>query len=401
MGTNTTPLNTSRWILIGILMMIAFNLRMSFTAANPLLSLVESKLNLDNFWIGIFAILPIICLGIAAIFTPWLSSLSSPRKVLLVSLLLAFLGVVLRSFSGIWGLYIGMILIGGGLGVAGTVIIPIIKQAFPQRASLLMSAYVAMICIGSAFSSYISDELVKELGSWKWALAFWGVPLLIPIILWWIFITKDNNIVQAKTGFDPHFLALIKKSEAWYISIFFLFRVAGSYLLMIWLSSFMYQRGMTHISSSHVFALAAIIQIPAAMSTMLLEKLLGGTQRLVVIASLLSCLCVAGLFYIPLSYWIYCSIILGWCLGVLYSIGMQLIVIKTENEQEAMVLSSMTQALAFIVGGIGAFLGNYLINIRYSQEYLLSLYVLYALGAAYFGVLATSHNKVILPTTTE
>lgn len=390
-----------RWALIIILMMIAFNLRMAFTAADPLLSLMEKDLHLSHGWLGFFAVIPVLCLGFASVFTPWLSSFVIPRKLLLYALLMAFCGVLIRSFCGLPGLYIGMFFIGFGLGIAGTVVVPIMKQVFPEIAGKLVSVYVAIMCLGSSFASYMSDVVVRDLGGWRLGLSFWDLPLSIALVSWWVYISRNTPTIHVKSGFKSHLGALLQQRSAWYVTLFFMFRVAGAYLVAIWISTMMLKRGMGTIEASHVFAIAALIQIPSSLLTNISARWLGGMGRLIVGASLSSAVFLGCLLYLPLSYWVLYTIGLGWAIGILFSIGMQLIVEKTENEQGALVLSSMTQGLAFFAGGIGAFVGSYIVDLPYAFEAIFSLYAIYAIGSAIFGFMADKSKPITLPNQAE
>lgn len=386
-----------RWALIIILMMIAFNLRMAFTAADPLLNLIDRELHLSHGWLGFFAVIPVLCLGFAAVFTPWLSSLIIPRKLLLYSLMMAFCGVLIRSFCGITGLYIGMFFIGFGLGIAGTVVVPIMKQVFPEIAGKLVSVYVAVMCLGSSFSSYMSDWVVSHLGSWELGLSSWDLPLSIALVSWWVYISQNTPTIRVKAGFESHLGALMKQPSAWYVTLFFMFRVAGAYLVAIWVSTLMLRRGMDTLDSSHVFAVVALIQIPSSLSTQISARLLGGVGHLIVVASFVSIVFLGCLLFLPIAYWIFYSVGLGWAIGILFSVGMQLIVDKSQNEQGALVLSSMTQGLAFFSGGFGAFIGSYIVDTPYAFEIVFGLYAVYAIGSAVFGFMADKSKPVILP----
>ena len=392
-----STMSPAQRVLIVILMLIAFNLRMAFNAADPLLGLIAKDLHLSSSSVGLFAIIPVLCLGLAAICTPIIADHIAPRKLLLVALFLAFTGILIRSFMGLSGLYVGMFFLGTGLGIAGTIIIPIIKQAFPLRATLLMAVYVAIVSLGSSFASYTSDWFTLHLHGWRWGLAFWDIPLSLALVSWWLYLAKDDTLVHAKAGFHPNLLALIRDKEAWYVTFFYLFRVASAYLLTIWVSTLMRHRGLDTMIASHVFAIASLVQIPASLTTPFFSKLLKGGRNLIYFSCFFSVVGFAGLLYLPVHHWVYSSIVLGWSIGILFSLGMQLMTEKTSNEAQTLVLSSMSQGIAFIVGGMGAFLGSYIVSSSSPLLWAFLLYVFYAGGSALFGYLTTKHDKVSAP----
>lgn len=385
-----------RVTLLFILMLVALNLRVAFISVDPVLSLLKRDLHLNEDSLGFFAILPVMLLGIASVMTPYISNFFLPTRILFWALLLAVVGIFVRSYCGDVGLYLGMVGIGLGLGITGTILVGIIKRMYAERAGIIMGGYVAVVSLSVAIGSYCGDIMVRLLGGWKLGLAFWSLPLLITAGLWHIYVSRHQEMRVSRTGFRPKLTALMAVPMAWYITLFYLFRVAGAYLLTIWVPNLMLMRGMSLVDSGAVFALATIVQIPAAFTATWWINLLG-ERKVVMIVIPLSVIGVSILLFAPLGYWILASCILGYSIGVIFSVGMQLMVTKTADESTSLELTSMAQSIAFIVGSLCALAGSFVIKWEHPYMGIMITYIVYSCGSLLFGIFATGKGKVESP----
>ena len=84
-----------------IFLLVSFNLRMCFSAADPLLVFLMRDLGLSVSSSGMFGLLPIISLGVAAPLGAVLTRHIRPRILIIYALVWAIAGVVWRSYGGI------------------------------------------------------------------------------------------------------------------------------------------------------------------------------------------------------------------------------------------------------------------------------------------------------------
>lgn len=393
--TPKVPWTVYRIQFLLVFLLICFNLRMSFAAADPLLLYLERDLKLNLADSGLFAVLPVMVLGVSSTWSARLIGIMRPRMVVLIFLLLAIAGVIWRSYGGMVGLFGGMVLIGIGLGVVGSVILGILKEVFPARSGEIMSGYTAFVCLGTAVGSGASLPLASVLGGWKAGLAFWVIPLLLAAGLWLVLMRKLKNAggvmhrpVQARI------LPLLRQKKAWSVAFFYLFRVAGGYLLTIWLASLMRKRGMEADESGLVLAWATVCQIPSSLLFGQIVRMLGGQARLLMIAMPLSIVACWGLLFGPLDVWAVFSALFGLCIGAIFTLGMGLMVQRAEDEATVVALSGMSQGLGFMVGGLLAWAGNFWMSNPHAERYMAVLYTVYSVGGLIAGLLATKPGMV-------
>lgn len=384
-----------RMQFLPVFLLICFNLRMSFAAADPLLMYLERDLKLNLADSGLFAVLPVMVLGVSSTWAARLIGVMRPRLVVLVFLSVAIVGVIWRSYGGMTGLFGGMVLIGVGLGIVGSVILGILKEVFPARSGAIMSGYTAFVCLGTAVGSGASLPLASVLGGWQAGLAFWGIPLLLATILWMVLMRKLKNAGGAmRKPVRARIWPLLRQKKAWSVAIFYLFRVAGGYLLTIWLASLMRKRGMDADGSGMVLAWATVCQIPSSLLFGRIVRLLGGEARLLMVAMPLSVVSCWGLLFGPLEIWAVFSALFGLCIGAIFTLGMGLIVQRAEDEATVVALSGMSQGLGFMVGGLLAWTGNFWMNSPHAEVYVAVLYTLYSLGGLVFGLSAVATGMV-------
>lgn len=369
-----------------IFLLVSFNLRMSFSAADPLLVFLMRDLGLSISGSGLFGLLPVISLGIAAPLGARLVEYIRPRLLIIYALVLAIAGVWWRSYGGICGLYGGTIIIGIGLGITGSVILGIVKQEFPRNIPQLMGAYTACVSLGTAVGSGAADPIALILGGWQRGLLFWALPLLIALLLWaeLIFFSPASPTRQhtVRAPLTP----LLHQQKAWAVSLFYLFRVAGAWLLIVWLATLMRRRGMPLQESGVVLALATAFQIPAALLSHHITLWMGGRKNLMITAILLTIVCCWGLLLAPLSLWPLFSILLGLGLGSIFALGMTLIVENSADESATVALSGMAQGIGFIGGGLLAWAASPAMQSQHPDIWMAGIYSLFALSGLFFGL---------------
>ncbi len=369
-----------------IFLLVSFNLRMSFSAADPLLVFLMRDLGLSVDGSGLFGLLPIISLGAAAPLGARLAEHIRPRRLIIYALLTAIAGVVWRSYGNIVGLYGGTIAIGLGLGITGSVILGIVKQEFSDNLPQLMGAYTACVSLGTAVGSGSSTPVALALGGWQQGLLFWAVPLLIATLLWAELIFFSPEQRKEQHAVHAPILPLLRQQKAWDVSLFYLFRVAGAWLLIVWLATLMRRRGLPMVEAGLVLALSTTFQIPASLLSAHMTKWLGGRGPLMVVAILLSISSCWCLLLAPLKLWPLFSILLGLSLGSIFALGMTLIVENAANEGSTVALSGMAQGLGFIGGGLLAWAASPAMQTNHPDLWVAAIYSVFALCGLVFGL---------------
>ena len=369
-----------------IFLLVSLNLRLVFSAADPLLVPIMKDLGLGIGSSGLFGLLPIIALGIAAPLGAHLVAWVRPARLIIYALLAAVGGVVWRSYGGITGLFGGTLVIGLGLGIAGSVILGIVKQVTKEHLPALMSAYTACVSLGTAIGSGASNPVARWLGSWQHGLLFWGLPLLLATALWGELVLHSRNLHTQQQPLKAPILPLLRKRSAVMVTLYYLFRVASFWLLIVWLSPLLRHRGMPADEAGYVLALTTICQSPFALTASQLNHLMGGMHRLMTCATLTAVAACWGLLLAPLSLWAVFALLLGFGMGSIFAIGMTLIATTEPDEAGTIALSGLAQGVGFIGGGLLAWAAGLTLHLPMPDTWLATLYSALALCGLWFGL---------------
>lgn len=379
--------------LLLAIILVCFNLRPAMTAADPLLGSMEHDLGLSLDGSSAFALLPIFVLGVAAPFVPWLARHLSPWRIVLWFQLLAVAGILWRSYDGVAGLFGGMILLGLGMGVAGAAMPGFIKHEFPNNASFMMGLYSALIGLGSSVAAAATVPLAHMLGGWRGGLAFWALPLLAGLAVWWLYFRSHPADTDEKP-LNTSIARLLGNARAWQITLFYACRVAAAYFFFTWVAVLLHRRGMRVEDAGFMLAVATVSQIPATLSASWFAGKLGSHGLLIALAIMLACLGCWGMFYGPLAWVLPLSVIFGLGMGTVFSRGMALMVERAKDQESSIELSSMAQGFGFTLGALVALLGSSFLPLTGGFGIFCAIYTLISMGGLVFGYLSARPGYV-------
>lgn len=366
--------------------MVSFNLRMAFSAADPLLVFLMRDLGLNITDGGLFGLLPIISLGIAAPLGAWLSDRIAPRMLIIYALLGALCGVVWRSYGGITGLFAGTVIIGLGLGIAGAVILGVAKQVLPDKLPELMGCYTACVSLGTALGAAAAAPLSIALGGWQHGLLFWGIPLLVATLLWAELTARSKQSGYPLRREKIPLVRMLQQPQARSITFFYLFRVAGAWLLIVWMATLMRERGLPLVEAGLVLSVSTACQIPGSLLCGILLQRRQSLPYLMAGGVLLSTCACWGLLLGRLELWGVYSVFLGLGLGTVFSIGMTLMTTSEPDEASTIALSGMAQGIGFTGGGLLAWLCGMCMALPHHDIWLGCIYSILAVSGLLCGL---------------
>src|SRR5213080_2209070 len=149
------------WIAGSLLWLAGVSLRLSILAVPPVIALIQSDLRLSGTEVGLLSGLPTILFAMAAL----------PG-----SLLIARLGALPTLVTGF---------VIAGIAFSQPALPPLVRQWLPQRVSLGTALFTNGVLVGETLPVMLTIPLVLPLvgASWRWALAMWGVPLVLIALL--------------------------------------------------------------------------------------------------------------------------------------------------------------------------------------------------------------------------
>lgn len=343
---------------------------------------------------GLFALLPVMSLGVAAPLGARLVGWVRPRVLITYALCLGVAGIVWRSYGGSAGLFGGTVAIGLGLGTAGSVILGVVKELYPAHIPALMGAYTACVCLGTSLGTAAGEPVTIVMGGWQRGLLFWALPLALAALLWAELMHRSHPYNQRERPLRASILPLLKQSKAWWVSAFYLFRVAGAWAMIAWLATLLHRRGLSLEEAGLALGLATACEIPSTLLSDHFTQWLGSRTRLMLIAIPLSIIAVYGLLLGPLNWWPLFAVIFGLSIGAVFALGMTLIVENSADAAATVALSGMAQGIGFIIGGLLAWSTSAVEDSTHPQTWMTCVYTLFALGGLICGKQSETPEKV-------
>lgn len=321
-------------------------------------------------------------------------------RVMAVSMGIVFGGVLLRSFGGTWGLFLGTFVCGGGIAFGNVLLPSIIKDRFVGQEGKMTSVFSASMSLFAGISSGVSVPLMERCGlSWQQSLGVWAVPCVAAVFLWCAFFSlrlkaagdvKESGNVKEPGGHG----SLLRSGIAWWVTLFMGVQSLLFYCLVAWLPSILIFRGMEAETAGYYAFVFQLVALPASFALPILaerrkdQKALGAAIGLVFLAGAVLLMGKGNL-----------ALFLGTALcgaasGASFGFSMSLLVLRTDNSADAAALSGMSQAFGFALAAVGPFLMGRFYDVTGSWMWPLGALAAVCALLAASGVLAGADRKV-------
>lgn len=366
-------------LILGI-MFLSFNLRAPITAVGSIVDLIKNEYLLSSSGAGIITGLPLLAFAFISPIIPKISKKYPYSKLIIISLVVIFIGIYIRSYTNIQGLFLGTLLIGVGISTGNVLIPSIIKQHFANRVGLVTSLYIASMCIFAAIGAGGSSFLAKNLG-WKNALGVWGALTFFTVIIW--MSQKKVQFKEAPSTLKNDLEKVLEKEEesiwkhrlAWWVTFFMGLQSLIFYALVAWLPSVVSSKGL---GDSYPSTMALVFQLTAIPVTLIIPSL--GTkfkkqQGLVIFICISYVLGMGLLILAKTKLLVLISVILmSLGMGGLISLSIIFITLRTSNSSKSSQLSGMSQSAGYLLAATGPLIIGYLYD--FSHNWTLPLIVL-------------------------
>ncbi|TQI66171.1 MFS transporter [Clostridium sp. KNHs216] len=378
--------STPIMLIIGI-SFIAANLRAPLTSVGPLVSLIRDSLDISNTLAGMITTLPLFAFALFSPLVPGMARRFGTEVVLFWSVILLTIGILLRSWSGSFGLFLGTAILGLSIS-AGNVLIPsLIKKEFPRQVGVMTGVYSVSMNVFAALASGISIPLAVGLGlEWAGALKIWAVLSFVSIMLWIpqlrrkkqeisiveeitnINITTDTfelheeideiNIVQEPVIKKVN---MWKSPLAWQVTLYMGLQSMVFYCMVAWLPDILIQQGMNSSKAGWMLSLMQLALIPMTFVGSVLAGRKASQRSLVTVGSVCVIIGLLGLLLFGGSGFVFLwIIILGIGGGFTFSLSMMFFSLRTDNADEAARLSGMAQSIGYLLAAFGPMFFGYL-----------------------------------------
>ncbi|PAU79566.1 MFS transporter [Halomonas salipaludis] len=334
------------------MLLVGLNLRPALSSLSPLLGRIQQETALTPLGIGTLTTLPVLCLGLFAPLAPRLARRLGPERALSLGLLALAAALAIRALPSLWLLFFGTLLVGGAIGVCGSLLPSLVKRELPRGADLMTGVYTMALCLGGALGAGISVPLAELLGSWSLSLASWSLLALAALIAWRLGMPQPRPEPLSSDQPTPA-VSLLRSPLAWQVTGFMGSQSSLAYIVFGWLPVLMQRRGLGEGEAGWLLAMSVMSQLLAALGAPWLARL-GRDQRLA--ALLLLGASAGGILILLLgpleARWLGAAL-LGVGQGGCFSLALTLIVLRSGTHQLAGQLSGMAQGIGYCLAALG------------------------------------------------
>jgi MFS transporter, CP family, cyanate transporter len=355
-------------VFLGILF-VSFNLRAPITSVGPITDLIQTEYSLSNSVAGLITTLPLLAF---AIFSPFVAKMNHKfghGLTMLGGLILIIIGELVRSYTNVYGLFIGTMFIGLGIAIGNVLIPSVIKHKFKKNVGNIISIYITSMCIFAALGAGISIPATNVFG-WNTSLAMWVVLAFIALLIWLPQLKKSveyNNSDDLAIEKVMQSKSIWKSPLAWWVTLYMGTQSFLFYTLIAWIPSIIIFKGL----DSHFAGMMALLfQLVALPATLLVPIIANKIRHQKLIATIISLNYLAGMIIFLLattSFGIIISMVfIGIGMGGAISLAIGFITLRTPHAKKAAELSGMSQSAGYLLAAVGPILLGFMFDITKS-----------------------------------
>jgi MFS transporter, CP family, cyanate transporter len=348
---------------VGI-MVLAVNLRAGITSLPPVFPELSAALHLSAASISVLASVPVLCFGLFSGVAAPLSRGFGEERVLLAALLLLAGGLLLRGALPGSMLFPGTVLAGGAIALMNVLLPSLVKRRRPERAGLLIGAYLLTLAGGAVIASLIAVPVFRAAGGmhsgvhggagWpvKLTLGLWALPAAAAAVAWLPQIRYHTRPERAGRGRRAG-VAVYRHAIAWQVAAFMGLQSLTYYAALSWLPTLLRDRG---VSAAGAGGLLALMNFGNAVTALLVPMLAhrARDQRLIVAATVLaSAAGLAGAVWAPTGSAAAWILLLGLGQGSSLGLAIFFTMARAPDPMAAASLSGFAQSSGYLIATAG------------------------------------------------
>lgn len=356
---------TSDWrtaALAALIFLVALNLRPALTSLGPLLPQLGPDLGINAGIQGLLGSLPLLAFAVISPLVHFLSRRVGLERAILFALLLLTAGLVVRSYAGLGGLWVGTVVIGTAIAIGNVLVPALTRRDYRAQISRATGIYAACISIGAAVAAAVAVPLSNLVG-WRGALGVWALPALIVAILWLPRTrTAEPSETPATTGPLSISMSVWRQPTAWLVTAFMGIQSTTFYVLVTWLPTIEVASGTSDTRAGLQLFLYQFTGFLGSLAVPRLMRRADSQVTAAVSSTALVLLGVLGVLWAPQwsSWWV---ILAGLGGGGALVVSLAMISLRGRTQQETTELSGMAQSMGYLLAAVGPVMAGVLTEV--------------------------------------
>ncbi len=289
-------MNWIPWPRLALLWLAGVDLRITLLAIPPLIPLIHRDLPLDETAVAALLGLPVLLLAMAATLGSMIISRFDARRTAILGVVLLGASSALRGVGPSLTMLFAMTLVmGASVAIVQPALPALVYHWAPRHVGVATAVYSNGLLIGELIGAGLTTQVAVPItGSWRLALALWGlVPLITAPILWWM--TPALGAVEASAR--PQWMPDFHRGLTWRLG---LIQAGGGTIYFganAFLPDYLHHAGAAHLIAPSLLWLNAA-QLPASIAIALRPGWFVGRRGPVQAMALLAAVGL-GVFFIP------------------------------------------------------------------------------------------------------
>lgn len=378
-------------INILVVVLVSSNLRSPITAVGPVLYQINEALNLNNFQSSLITSIPLIMFATTSIFISKYAQKVNITRFLFYAILILSIGMFLRIGNSIPSLFLGSILVGLGIAIANVILPGYIKKHFANHIGLMTGIFAVSMNIGAAIAAKYSFNLSdNSIYGWKASLGFWVILSLIALIVIGLeLIGNKKEIYKKKEQIKiTKQLNFFKSKQAWNISLLMGGQSAIFYAIVTWLPIVLVHYGMQESETGTVLFVFQLATIPITFIGPIIANKMKDQRLMILFLTIILLVGILLILFYQIQYILLAVALIGTAIGLAFSLSVLFFSLRTQNNENAISISGMSQSIGYIIGAAGPIIFAKLND--FDPSWNLSFYFLLATVSIifYFGMKA-------------
>ncbi|GAB3352356.1 MFS transporter [Modestobacter lapidis] len=332
------------------LVLIALCLRGPFSAVGPVAADLRAEFELSTAALGALTALPLVCFGLVSPFAPALAARLGVHRAVLAAAVVLSLGVAVR-LGGTAGLFLGTVLLTGGIAVCNVLLPAVARAEYGERAPTVIGVVVCSMALSAAIGAGLAQPLTAVSGSAGTGLALWLL-LTVPAAAAIAVLARARPHTAAPA--QPTRRAILRDRVALLVTLFFGLQSLSFYSMLAWLPDVLQtEAGISPVAAGGLLALAAAVGAPASLVVPTLAARHPNQGRWVLLAGGLIAAGILGLLVAPGTAPVLWALLYGLGTGVAFPLAMTLILLRTRDVAQTGRLSAAAQSTGYLLAATG------------------------------------------------
>ena len=372
-ATLTAPVRVHRGILLAVAL-TALNLRTAVTGFSVLTGDAAGDLHFGPVVAGAIGTIVTACFAVAAFAAPVLAQRLGLERTAALAVTTATAGILLRAVAWSPGvLIVASVVAFAGVGACNVVLIPIVKQHFPERLHAVSTMYMVLLQVGQLAAPLVALPLAHVYG-WRTAAGVWAVVTAVAAALWLAATPRTRKLTGGRTGeptggrmgdpasdpvragTEPARLGPPRSTWRTPLVVGLIGLMAMTtlhvYTLVTWFPAMLQDAGLSATRSALLLSWFAGLGLIAAFVVPPLTRRLTNAYGIVVVCAVLMAVGYVGMIVAPASGAFVWATAFG--LGVsTFPLVLTLIGVRSADPRTASRLSGVVQGIGYGIGCVG------------------------------------------------